>query len=59
MIVCRECGERQDDGTVFCGRCGVFLEWEGERIGPPQGESHPQQDSAQPGSEPVPAPVLP
>lgn len=62
MIVCRECGERQDDGTVFCGRCGAFLEWEGERIGPPQDESpqdesQPQQDSPQP--VPVPAPVLP
>ncbi len=32
MIVCTECGERQDDGVVFCGRCGAYLEWEGERV---------------------------
>lgn len=32
MIICKACGERQDDGTVFCGRCGAFLEWEGEAL---------------------------
>lgn len=35
MIVCTGCGERQDDGVVFCGRCGAYLEWEGERVAVP------------------------
>ncbi len=35
MIICAQCGERNADGTVFCDRCGAFLEWEGERIADP------------------------
>ncbi|MQA15091.1 MAG: hypothetical protein GEV09_13240 [Pseudonocardiaceae bacterium] len=38
MIVCTECGERQDDDVVFCGRCGAYLEWEGERVEVPRSE---------------------
>ncbi|MGY0236137.1 NADase-type glycan-binding domain-containing protein [Longispora urticae] len=29
MIVCRQCGERNEAGAQFCGACGAFLEWEG------------------------------
>lgn len=42
MIVCTECGERQDDGVVFCGRCGAFLEWEGERVETPGAAKPPE-----------------
>lgn len=32
MIICAQCGERNADGTVFCARCGAYLEWEGEKV---------------------------
>src|ERR1700722_13285037 len=31
MIVCRKCGYRNADDDTFCGTCGGFLEWTGER----------------------------
>ncbi|GAA3582009.1 hypothetical protein GCM10022235_60500 [Kribbella ginsengisoli] len=34
MILCNDCGEQNQEGTVFCARCGVFLEWEGEHVTP-------------------------
>lgn len=51
MIVCGNCGSRQDEGTAFCGTCGVFLEWEGERV-------EPTAPTEQPGS-PTPPAVTP
>lgn len=55
MIVCKACGERQADGTVFCGRCGAFLEWEGEPVRPPE-ESVPElTDSGSTSDTTVPA----
>lgn len=27
MIICSECGTRNQDGERFCGTCGSFLEW--------------------------------
>ncbi|GAA0600239.1 hypothetical protein HPO96_34575 [Kribbella sandramycini] len=35
MILCNDCGEQNEDGVVFCARCGVFLEWEGEKVEKP------------------------
>ncbi len=32
MIVCKRCGNHNPAGDDFCGSCGAFLEWEGERI---------------------------
>lgn len=34
MIVCRECGHHNPDGTTFCRNpeCGRFLEWSGESV---------------------------
>lgn len=51
MIVCKSCGEHNEDGTAFCVRCGVFLEWEGERIPDPSEPSPPDEP------EEVPVPV--
>lgn len=34
MIVCRKCGYHNGDGDAFCGTCGSFLEWTGEKVTP-------------------------
>ena len=34
MIVCRKCGYQNDDADGFCGSCGSFLEWTGEKVKP-------------------------
>ncbi|MGW5366301.1 NADase-type glycan-binding domain-containing protein [Actinopolymorpha pittospori] len=39
MIICAGCGERNADGVVFCAQCGVFLEWEGEKVSDPNAAS--------------------
>jgi ribosomal protein L40E len=30
--VCKRCGTHNDASATFCGSCGAFLEWEGERV---------------------------
>jgi ribosomal protein L40E len=35
MIVCRDCGHRNEQSDEFCGSCGSFLEFSGERIAEP------------------------
>jgi hypothetical protein len=32
MIVCRDCGHKNQNGTTFCDACGTFLEWGGESV---------------------------
>ena len=32
MIVCKNCGHQNEDNDTFCGSCGKFLEWTGERV---------------------------
>ena len=44
MIVCKRCGNHNSADDEFCGSCGVFLEWEGERIV----DNTAQPDIAQP-----------
>ncbi|MFB6721333.1 zinc ribbon domain-containing protein [Kribbella sp. NPDC056345] len=56
MILCSDCGEQNEDGTVFCARCGVFLEWEGEKVEKPGAVPtpvvvQPQEAVAQPAAE--------
>jgi|GEM_PF-3878664 hypothetical protein len=34
-IVCKVCGTHAASGETFCGGCGAFLEWDGERIARP------------------------
>ncbi len=35
MIVCKKCGFNNADADTFCGSCGAFLEWTGEKVVPP------------------------
>ena len=35
MIVCKECGFKNTDVDSFCGACGGFLEWTGEKQAAP------------------------
>lgn len=51
MIVCKQCGHHNDDNDTFCGSCGKFLEWTGERVVVAQPEPEP------PPPEPEPAPA--
>ena len=34
VVVCGECGSANDADVSFCGSCGAYLEWEGERLQP-------------------------
>src|SRR5262245_35039147 len=34
MIVCKSCGANNNDADSFCGACGSFLEWTGQRSSP-------------------------
>ena len=51
MIVCKQCGHRNEDNDTFCGSCGKFLEWTGERVAVAQPEPEP------PAPEPKPEPA--
>jgi len=35
MIICKECGFKNGDADSFCGACGSFLEWTGEKQAAP------------------------
>ena len=32
MVVCSQCGIRNEPADVFCGSCGIFLAWFGESV---------------------------
>jgi uncharacterized Zn finger protein (UPF0148 family) len=34
VIVCKTCGFHNKDADAFCGSCGAFLEWTGEKLAP-------------------------
>ncbi len=53
MIVCKQCGHHNEDNDTFCGSCGKFLEWTGERVVVAQPEPEPPP----PAPEPEPAHV--
>jgi hypothetical protein len=49
VIVCKQCGHHNEDSDTFCGSCGKFLEWTGERIvvaqpAPPPPEPEPEPE---------------
>jgi len=52
VIVCKQCGHHNEDSDTFCGSCGKFLEWTGERVIVAQPEPEPA-----PEPEPEPARV--
>ena len=58
MIVCRQCGHENRAATDFCGSCGAFLEWEGERPGQ-QGDRTSPDDPAPPPRSGTAAPAGP
>jgi hypothetical protein len=51
VIVCKQCGHHNEDSDTFCGSCGKFLEWTGERVAVAQPEPEP------PAPEPEPEPA--
>jgi hypothetical protein len=51
VIVCKQCGHHNEDSDTFCGSCGKFLEWTGERVVIAEPEPEP------PAPEPQPEPV--
>jgi hypothetical protein len=51
VIVCKQCGHHNEDNDTFCGSCGKFLEWSGERVAVAEPEPEP------PAPEPVPEPA--
>lgn len=50
MIVCKNCGHQNGDSDTFCGSCGKFLEWTGERVAIVEPEPEPEP------APPAPAP---
>lgn len=50
-IICRRCGTHNEPGTIFCGDCGAFLEWEGEAVGPVEAPIAAPASSAEGASE--------
>ena len=51
MIVCKQCGHHNEDSDTFCGSCGKFLEWTGERV--VVAEPEPEPPVAEPEPEPA------
>jgi ribosomal protein L37E len=49
VIICKKCGNHNQDQDQFCSSCGTFLEWSGERV----------VEEAPPPPEPEPAPPPP
>jgi len=48
VIVCKQCGHHNEDSDTFCGSCGKFLEWTGERVVIAQPEPEPAAPEPQP-----------
>ena len=58
MILCRRCGQHNDDAAEFCLSCKAYLPWEGERIFVPAaprsgGGSQPASGTRAPPSGPL------
>lgn len=56
MIVCRTCGGHNADTADFCGTCGEFLEWTGEKLAPPSSPPFPSAPPSRAESTPPAAP---
>ena len=45
MIVCKDCGHKNQNQTTFCEACGTFLEWAGESVLTGQHQAIPAPDA--------------
>ncbi len=52
MVTCANCGARNTPGDAFCGNCGAFLEWTGEKPKQPPQPAAPAAPSTPPGPVP-------
>jgi hypothetical protein len=57
VIVCKDCGHKNQNQTTFCEACGTFLEWAGESVLTGQHQAIPAPDA--PVDEIPPAPPAP
>jgi hypothetical protein len=57
VIVCKDCGHKNQNATTFCEACGTFLEWAGESVLTGAHPAIPAPDApAVPVQDPTPAP---
>jgi uncharacterized membrane protein YvbJ len=48
MIVCKKCGAYNKETDAFCGSCGGFLEWTGEKMKAPEPPPIPEDELEEP-----------
>jgi hypothetical protein len=56
VIICKKCGNRNEDRDQFCTSCGSFLEWSGERVVETAPEPTPTPVATPPPPPPPPPP---
>ena len=47
MIICKTCGAYNKETDAFCGSCGGFLEWTGEKMKAPEPAPLPPEEEEQ------------
>jgi ribosomal protein L40E len=58
VIICKKCGNRNEDRDQFCTSCGSFLEWSGERVVETAPDPPPPQVAPPPPPPPPPPPTF-
>lgn len=56
MMVCTQCGFQNETQDAFCGSCGAFLEWAGEKVDS-ESAPEPEPDRLPVGEQPAEAPA--
>src|SRR5215471_4661120 len=56
VIICKKCGNRNEDRDQFCTSCGCYLEWSGERVVEAAPEPPPTPVAPPPPPPPPPPP---
>ena len=51
MQTCPDCGARNEDGELFCGACGTYLEWEEQQSTPPTAQVAEAEQVTEPALE--------